>query len=43
MKILRHLLGTAKLDRDRNQSVRDALEVQNIVLEIQQYQQKWLQ
>jgi hypothetical protein len=33
MKYLRHLLGITNLDRDRNQSVRDKLGVQNIVLE----------
>jgi hypothetical protein len=43
MKFLRHLLGITKLDRERNQSVREKLGVQNIVLEIQQYQREWLQ
>jgi hypothetical protein len=38
MKVLRHLLGITKLDRERNQSVREKLRVQNIVLEIKQYQ-----
>jgi hypothetical protein len=38
MKFLRHLLGITKLDRERNQSVRDKLGVQNTVLEIKQYQ-----
>jgi hypothetical protein len=38
MKFLRHLLGITKLDRERNQSVREKLGVQNIVLEIKQYQ-----
>jgi hypothetical protein len=38
MKFLRHLLGITELDRDRNQSVREKLGVQNIVLEIKQYQ-----
>jgi hypothetical protein len=33
MKFLRHLLGITKLDRERNQSVRDKLGVQNTVLE----------
>jgi hypothetical protein len=29
MKFLRHLLGITKLDRERNQSVREKLGVQN--------------
>jgi hypothetical protein len=37
------LLGVIKLDRERNQSVREKLGVQNIVLEIKQYQRQWLQ
>jgi hypothetical protein len=40
---LRHLLGITKLDRERNQSVREKLGMQNIVLEIRQYQREWLQ
>jgi hypothetical protein len=43
IKFLRHLLGITKLHRERNQSVREKLGVQNIVLEIQQYQREWLQ
>jgi hypothetical protein len=43
MKFVRHLLGITKLDRERNQSVREKLGVQNIVLEIKQYQRQWLQ
>lgn len=43
IKFLGHLLGISKLDRDRNQSVWEKMGVQNIVVEIQQYQQKWLQ
>jgi hypothetical protein len=43
MKFLRHLLGIIKLDRERNQSVREKLGVQNIVLEIKEYQREWLQ
>jgi hypothetical protein len=38
MKFLVHFLGITKLDRERNQSVREKLGVQNIVLEIKQYQ-----
>jgi hypothetical protein len=43
MELLRHLLGINKLDRERTQSVREKLGVQNIVLEIKQYQRQWLQ
>jgi hypothetical protein len=43
MKFIRHLLGITKLDKERNQSVREKLGVQNTVLEIKQYQQEWLQ
>jgi hypothetical protein len=43
MKFLRHLLVITKLGRERNQSVREKLGVQNIVLEIKQYQREWLQ
>jgi hypothetical protein len=43
VKFLRHLLGITKLDKERNQSVREKLGVQNIVLEIKQYQREWLQ
>jgi hypothetical protein len=42
-KLLRHLLGMTKLDRERNQFVREKLGVQNTVLEIKQYQREWLQ
>jgi hypothetical protein len=43
MKFLGHLLGITNLDRERNQSVREKLGVQNTVLEIKQYQREWLQ
>jgi hypothetical protein len=43
MKFLRHLLGITKLDREINQSLREKVGVQNIVLEIKQYQREWLQ
>jgi hypothetical protein len=43
MKLLRHLLGITKLDEEKNQNFRERLGVQNIVKEIKQYQQKWLQ
>jgi hypothetical protein len=41
--VLRQLLGIPKLDHVRNPSVRDKLCVQNIVVEIVQYEQKWQQ
>jgi hypothetical protein len=37
------LLGITKLDRGRIQTAREKLGVQNIVLEIKQYQREWLQ
>jgi hypothetical protein len=40
MKFLRHLLGTAKLDREEINPTGEKLGVQNIVLEIKQ---EWLQ
>ena len=43
MKFLRHLLGIAKLDKEKNQSIREKTGAQNIVKEIKQYQKKWLQ
>jgi hypothetical protein len=43
MKFLRHLLRITKLDKEKNQSIREKTEAQNIVKEIKQYQQKWLQ
>jgi hypothetical protein len=43
MKFLRYLLGTTKLDKEKNQTIREKLGVQNIVKEIKLYQQKWLQ
>jgi DNA-directed RNA polymerase subunit F len=39
-KFLRHLLGVTKLDKEKNQTIREKLGVQNIVKEIKQYQQK---
>jgi hypothetical protein len=42
MTCLRHLLEITKLDKERNQSVSEKLGVQNIVLEIKQYQGEWL-
>ena len=43
MKFLRHLLGITKLDKGKNQCIRQKTGVQNIVKEIKQYQKKWLQ
>ena len=43
MKFLRHLLGITKLGKEKNTSIRRKTGAQNIVKEIEQYQQKWLQ
>ena len=44
MKFLRHLLGITKLDKEKNQCIRQKKGAQNIVVkEIKQYQKKWLQ
>ena len=43
MKSLRHLLGITKLDKEKNQCVREKTGAQNTVSEIKQYQKKWLQ
>ena len=43
IKFLRHLLGITKLDKERNQCIREKTGTQNIVKEIKQYQKKWLQ
>ena len=40
---LRHLLGITKLDKEKNQCIREKTGAQNIVNEIKQYQKKWLQ
>jgi hypothetical protein len=42
MKLLRHLLGITKLGK-KNQCIKEKTEAQNIVKEIKQYQEKWLQ
>ena len=42
-KFLRHLLGIKKLDKEKNQCIREKTGAQNIVQEIKQYQKKWLQ
>ena len=43
MKFLRHLLGITKLDKEKDQCIRQKTGAQNIVKEIKQYQEKWLQ
>jgi hypothetical protein len=45
MKFLRHLLGKAKLDKGKYQctSIMEKTGAYNIVKEIKQYQEKWLQ
>ena len=43
MKFLRHLLGITKLYKEKNQCFRQKTGAQNIVKEIKQYQEKWLQ
>jgi hypothetical protein len=43
MKFLKLLLGITKLDKEKNQCIREKLGVQNTVTEIRQYQQKRLQ
>ena len=40
MKFLRHLLGITKLDKEKNQRIRQKTRAQNIVKEIKQYQKK---
>jgi len=43
MKFLRHLIGITKLDREKNQCIKERNGAQNIVKGIKQYQEKWLQ
>ena len=40
IKFLRHLLGITKLDKEKNQCIREKTGAQNIVKEIKQYQEK---
>jgi len=42
-KILRHLVGITKLDKEKNQCIGEKTGAQNIVKEIKQYKNKWLQ
>ena len=43
MKFLTHLLGITKLDKEKNQCIGGKTGAQNILKEIKQYQEKWLQ
>ena len=43
MKFLRQLMGMTKLDKEKNQCIREKTGEQSIVKEIKQYQKKWLQ
>ena len=43
MKFWRHLLGITKLDKEKNQCIREKTGAQNILKETKQYQKKWLQ
>ena len=43
IKFLRHLLGITKLDKEKNQCIREKTEAQSIVKAIKKYQEKWLQ
>ena len=43
MKFLRHLLGITKLEKEKNHCIREKTRVENIVKEIKQYHEKWLQ
>ena len=43
MKFLRHLLGITKLDKEKDQYIREKTGAQNIVEEIKHCQKKWLQ
>jgi hypothetical protein len=40
IKLLRHTLGITKLDKEKNQCIREKMGPQNIVMEIKQYQKK---
>ena len=43
MKFLRQILGITKLDKEKNRCIRQKTGAQNIVKEIKQYKEKWLQ
>jgi hypothetical protein len=38
MKVLRHLFGITKLDKEKNQCIREKTGAQNIAKEIKKYQ-----
>jgi len=40
MKFLRHLFGITKLDKEKNQCIREKTGTENTVKEIKQYQEK---
>ena len=40
---MRHLFGITKVDNGNNQCIREKMGAENIVKEIKQYQEKWLQ
>ena len=42
MKFLRHLLGITKLDKEKNQCIRQKTGAQNILKEIKRHQKRWL-
>jgi hypothetical protein len=42
-KFLRQLLGITKLNKENNQCIREKAGAENIVKEMKQYQEKWLQ
>jgi hypothetical protein len=39
----RFFFGITKLDKEKNQRIREKTGAQNIVKELKQYQEKWLQ
>ena len=43
MKFLRHLFGITKLNKEKNQCIREKTGAQSTAKEIKQYQKKWLQ
>jgi hypothetical protein len=43
MKFLRHLFEITKLDKEKNQCIKEKNGAQNTVKVIKQYQEKWLQ
>jgi hypothetical protein len=43
IKFLRHLLGITKLDKEKKKKNKKKTGARNIVQEIKQYQEKWLQ